>query len=76
LKDTTLFGGISLTLIVINVFLPLDHLFRLDNDVFKKDIIVLEGPLRRLSSLEISDMLDNLVLKENGDGFVGYEKKA
>jgi hypothetical protein len=44
----------------------------LDNDVFKKDNVVLEGPPRRLSSLEIADMLDNLVLKKNGDEFVGY----
>jgi hypothetical protein len=55
-------------------FLPLDHLFRLDNDAFKKDNIVLEGSLRRLSGLEITDMLDNLVLKKNGNEFVGYEK--
>jgi hypothetical protein len=51
-------------------FLPLDHSFRLGNDAFKKDNIVLEGPPRCLSGPEIADMLDNLVLKENGDGFV------
>jgi hypothetical protein len=55
--------------------LPLDHPFRLDNDAFKKDNIVLEGPPRHLRSSEIIDMLDNLVLKENGDAFVGYRKE-
>jgi hypothetical protein len=44
----------------------------LDSDAFKKGNIVLEGPLRCLSGLEIADMLNNLVLKENGDEFVGY----
>jgi hypothetical protein len=34
-------------------FLPLDHLFRLHSDAFKKDNIVLEGPPRRLSGPEI-----------------------
>jgi hypothetical protein len=56
-------------------FLPLDHSFRLDSDAFKKGNIVLEGPPRHLSGLEITDMMDNLVLKENGDDFVGYENK-
>jgi hypothetical protein len=56
-------------------FLALDHPFRLDNDAFKKGNMVLEGPPRRLSGLEISDMLDNLVLKENRDEFVGYGKE-
>jgi hypothetical protein len=54
-------------------FLPLDHSFRLDNNTFKKGNIVLEGPPRRLSGPEITDMLNNLVLKKNGDEFVGYE---
>jgi hypothetical protein len=53
-------------------FLPLDHSFRLDSDAFKNSNIVLEGPPRRLSGPEIADMLDNLVLNKNGDGFVGY----
>jgi hypothetical protein len=44
--------------------------------VFKKDNIVLEGLIRRLSDLEITDILDKLVLNENEDEFVGYEKKA
>jgi hypothetical protein len=53
-------------------FLPLDHEFKLDNDTFKKRNIILEGPPRRLSSPEIADMLDNLVLKKEGYGIVGY----
>jgi hypothetical protein len=57
-------------------FLPLDHPFSLDRNVFKKDNIVLEGLIRRLSDLEITDILDKLVLNENEDEFVGYEKKA
>jgi hypothetical protein len=52
-------------------FLSLDHPFRLDRDAFKKDNIVLEGPPRHLSGPEIADMLDNLILNKNGDGFVG-----
>jgi hypothetical protein len=55
--------------------LPLDHAFRMDSDAFKKDNIVLEGLTRRLSGPEITDMSDNLVLKKNGDEFVGYEKE-
>jgi hypothetical protein len=54
-------------------FLPLDHEFRLDNDTFKKDNIILEGPPRCLSDPEITDMLDNLALNKKGNGFVGYE---
>jgi hypothetical protein len=50
----------------------LNHTFRLDSDAFKKGNIVLEGLPRRLSGPEIADMLNNLVLKENGDAFVGY----
>jgi hypothetical protein len=53
-------------------FLPLDHPFRLDSDIFKKGNIVLERLPKRLSGLEITDMLDNLVLNEKGDVFVGY----
>jgi hypothetical protein len=53
-------------------FLPLDHEFRLDGDTFKKGNIVLEGPPRCLSGPEITDMLDNLVLNKEGNGFVGY----
>jgi hypothetical protein len=44
----------------------------LDSDAFKKGNIVLEGLPRHLSGPEIADMLDNLVLNKNGDGFVGY----
>jgi hypothetical protein len=46
-------------------FLRLDHPFMLDS-------IILEGLPWRLNSLEITDMLDNLVLNKNGDEFVGY----
>jgi hypothetical protein len=52
-------------------FMPLDHPFRLDSNAFKKDNI-LEGLPRCLSGPEITDMLDNLVLIENGDVFIGY----
>jgi hypothetical protein len=53
-------------------FLPLDHKFRLDSDTFKKGNIVLEGPPGRLSGAEIAEMLDNLVLNKDENGFVGY----
>jgi hypothetical protein len=53
-------------------FLPLNHEFRLDINIFKKGNIILQGPPRRLSGLEIADMLDNLVLNKEGNGFVGY----
>jgi hypothetical protein len=56
-------------------FLALDHSFRLDRDAFKKGNIVLEGPPRRLSGPEIAKILNNLVLKENGNEFVGYGNK-
>jgi hypothetical protein len=71
LKDTTCFrlkfGGKISYFNCHRCFLPLDHLFRQDNDTFKKDNIIVEGPPRCLSGLEIVDMLDNLALKENGD---------
>jgi hypothetical protein len=53
-------------------FLLLDHSFRLDKETFKKNNIILEGLPMHLSGPEITDMLNNLVLKENGDEFVGY----
>jgi hypothetical protein len=53
----------------------LDHPFRLDNNAFKKNNIVLEGPPRCLSGPEIVDLLNNLVINENGDEFVGYGKE-
>jgi hypothetical protein len=49
-------------------FLPLDHPFRLDSDAFKKDNIILEGPLRCLSGLEITDMLITWSFKKMGLG--------
>jgi hypothetical protein len=51
-------------------FLPLDHPFRMDSDAFKKGNVILERPPRHLSGPEIADMLDNIVLNKNGDGFV------
>jgi hypothetical protein len=78
MKDTSCFrlkfGGKTSYFDCHRCFLPLDHPFRLDSDTFKKSNIVLEGPLRRLSGPEIADILDNLVLKENGDEFVEYGK--
>jgi hypothetical protein len=44
----------------------------LDSDTFKKGNIILEGPSGRLSSAEIAEILDNLVLNKEGNGFVGY----
>jgi hypothetical protein len=77
LKDTTCFhlkfGGGIFYFDCHRCFLPLDHPFRLDNNTCKKDTIVLEGLLRHLSGLEIANMMDNLVLNENRDEFVGYE---
>jgi hypothetical protein len=43
--------------------MSLDHPFRLDRNVFKKDNIALEGPPRRLSGPEIVDTLDKLLIK-------------
>jgi hypothetical protein len=56
-------------------FLPSDHPFKLDSNSFKEDNIILKGPPRHLSNLEIADMLNNLVLDENEDQFVRYGKK-
>jgi hypothetical protein len=56
-------------------FLPLNHSFWLDRDAFKMGNIVLEGLPRRLNGPEITDMRNNLVLKENGDEFVGYRNE-
>ena len=76
MKNTTCFclkfGGKITYFDCHRCFLPLDHLFRLDSDAFKKGNIVLEGPSRRLSGPEITNMLDNLVLNKNGTEFVGY----
>jgi hypothetical protein len=76
MKDTSCFrlkfGGKFCYFDCHRHFLPLDHSFRLDSDAFKKGNIVLEGLARCLSGPEIADMLDNLVLKENRDEFVGY----
>jgi hypothetical protein len=55
------------------MFPTLDHEFGLDSDTFKKGNIILEGPPGHLSGAEIAEMLDNLVLNKEGNGFVGYE---
>jgi hypothetical protein len=77
MKETScfrlIFGGMISYFDCHRCFLPLDHEFRLDNDTFKKGIIILEGPLGRWSGAEIAEMLDNLVLNKEGNGFVGYE---
>jgi hypothetical protein len=51
---------------------PGSLIFRVDRDTFKKVNVVLEGPPRHLCGPEITDMLNNLVLKENMDEFIGY----
>jgi hypothetical protein len=56
-------------------FLPSDHPFRLDTNSFRKYNVVLKGPPRRLSSPEITDMLDNLALDKNENQLVEYGKK-
>jgi hypothetical protein len=71
MKDTSCFhlkfGGKICYIDCHRRFLPRDHSLRLDCDAFKKGNIVLEGPPRHLSGPEFPDMLNNLVLKENGD---------
>jgi hypothetical protein len=69
--------GRSPILIVIDVSAPRSpiHPFRLDNNSFKKDNVVLKEPPWHLSGPEIADMLDNLVLVEHVDQFVGYGKR-
>jgi hypothetical protein len=75
MKDTSYFhlkfGGKISYFDCHRCFLPLDHPFRLDVDTFNKEYIVLEGLPRHLSGPKITNILDNLVLKENGDEFVG-----
>jgi hypothetical protein len=79
MKDTSCFrlkfGGGIYYFNCHRCFLALDHSFRLDRDAFKKGNIVLEGPPRRLSGPEIAKILNNLVLEENGNEFVGYGNK-
>jgi hypothetical protein len=55
-------------------FLFTDHPFRLDSNNSKRDDVVLKGLPRHLNSPEIVDMLNNLILDENGEQFVGYGK--
>jgi hypothetical protein len=79
MKDTSCFclkfGGKICYFDRYRCFMTLDHPFRLDSDTFKKGNIVLEGPPRHLSCPLITDMLDNLVLKKNGDEFIVYRKE-
>jgi hypothetical protein len=76
MKDTSYFrlkfGGKISYFDCHRCFLPLYHPFSPVIDTFKKYNIILEEPPRCLSSPEIANMLDNLVLNKNGDGFVGY----
>jgi hypothetical protein len=66
------FGGKISSFDCHRCFLPLDHEFRLHSDTFKKGNIILEEPPMRLNGSEIADMLDNLILNKEGNGFVGY----
>jgi hypothetical protein len=63
--------GRSVTLIVIDVSYPwITNLG--STTTHSRRAIVLEGPPGRLSGAEIAEMLDNLVLNKEGNGFVGY----
>jgi hypothetical protein len=62
-------------LIVIDVFLPLDHTFRLQSNNFRKDTIVEKGPLRRRTGQEIIQQLNNLKISDDGEEFEGYGKE-
>jgi hypothetical protein len=66
------FGGKISSFDCHRCFLPLNHEFRLHSDTFKKGNIILEEPPMRLNGSEIDDMLDNLILNKEGNGFVGY----
>jgi hypothetical protein len=55
-------------------FLPPNHPFRLDSNSFKKDNIVLKRLPRHLTGLEITDILDNLVLDGNGTNLLDMDK--
>jgi hypothetical protein len=76
MKDTSCFclkfGGKISYFDCYRYFLPMGHPFWLDNDAFKKGNIILEGLPSHLSGPEITNMLDNLVLNEIGDVFIGY----
>jgi hypothetical protein len=63
--------GRSVTLIVIDVSYPWITNFGWTT-THSRRAIVLEGPPGRLSGAEIAEMLDNLVLNKEGNGFVGY----
>jgi hypothetical protein len=55
-------------------FLSSDHPFRLDSNSVRKDNVVLKGSPRRLSSIEIANMLDNLALDKKGTNLLNMEK--
>jgi hypothetical protein len=60
------------TSIAIDVFLPQDHPFRFNRNAFRKDKIVMRGPPKRLSGLEILTRLNDLNLNEHGNYFEGF----
>jgi hypothetical protein len=49
--------------------LPQDHPFRFKGNAFRKDTIVMRGPLERLSAPEILTRLNDLKLNEHGNQF-------
>ena len=56
-------------------WLTKSHTFQSDKVHFRKDVVVRKGPPKRLSGPEIADQLDNLVLNETGDGYIGFEEE-
>jgi hypothetical protein len=61
-----------LTSIAIDVFLPQDHPFRFQINAFRKGTIMMRGPPKRLSGLEILVRLNDLKLNEHGNRFEGF----
>jgi hypothetical protein len=55
--------------------LPRDHPFRFDRNTFRNDTIVMRGPPKRLSGLEILMGLNDLKLNEHGNQFEGFGTK-
>jgi hypothetical protein len=51
------------------MFLPQDHPFRFDRNSFRKDMIEMRGPPKRLSGLEILARLNDLKLNEHEISF-------
>jgi hypothetical protein len=52
--------------------LPEDHPFRFDRNIFRKDMIVMRGPHKRLSGPDILVRLNDLKLNEHGNRFEGF----